>query len=81
MLHRLGSAAFVGSERERFFSHGILPLLGLDVSPNITVGSRLEEAVRDNRELESLCQACESLPFLLSVRVSELIIGGTCGCT
>ena len=55
--------------RERLLTHTLRGQLGLDRAPVVTVGSRLEDAVRDWGELEGLCGACHGLPFLLSVRV------------
>ncbi|CAM9600417.1 unnamed protein product [Ectocarpus fasciculatus] len=54
--------------QEDVVAYAVREKLGLDLSPTVVVGSRLEEAVRDWGELEELCRACEGLPFLLSVR-------------
>lgn len=60
-----------GAAQEQVAMCAVRGKFGLGLSPTVAVGSRLEEAVRDWRELESLCRACRGLPFLLSVRVRE----------
>lgn len=59
--------------QEDVVAYAVREKLGLDLSPAVVVGSRLEEAVKGWRELEELCRACEGLPFLLSVRVRGIL--------
>lgn len=58
-----------GAAQEYVVAHALRVQLGLDPSPSVMVGSRLEEAVRGRGELDELCKACQGLPFLLCVRV------------
>lgn len=65
-------APLAGAAREYIVVHALREKLGLESAPTVAVGSRLEEAVRDWAELETLCRACRDLPFLLVVRVRGL---------
>ncbi|CAB1118326.1 unnamed protein product [Ectocarpus sp. CCAP 1310/34] len=54
--------------QEDVVAYAVREKIGLNLSPTVVVGSRLEEAVKGWGELEELCRVCEGLPFLLSVR-------------
>lgn len=59
-------------------AYAVREKIGLDLSPTVVVGSRLEEAVKGWGELEELCRVCEGFPFLLSVRVRGTLFLSRC---
>lgn len=74
MLYLPACAILIAKESN--VMHPLRGQLGLDPSPTVSVGSRLEEAVQDEEELDELCRICLGRPFLLSVRVRTAVFTG-----
>lgn len=54
--------------------------LGMNPPPRIIIGSRVEDALGGEGELDGLCKICQGRPFILAVRVRSMdAIVSSCG--